>query len=109
VVEGLVAFVEARLAEDAFWLVEWADGVERKRREAEAKRQRLALYREAGEALRAALAAAPSDDPVVTHSHVRERVNVNQLSGRFLGLEAAVRLDAAVWDDHPEFRAAWRV
>lgn len=79
----------------------------RELREVEAKRERLALYLDARETLAAALKAAPpEDDPATAHSYVRERINVNQASGRFGALEMSVRLDAAVWSDHPDYDPA---
>jgi Family of unknown function (DUF6221) len=41
--DDLIAFLAARLDEDEDWLVEWADGLERKRRELKAKRAIVAL------------------------------------------------------------------
>jgi hypothetical protein len=77
-------------------------------REVAAKRERLALYLDAKEALAAALEKAPPEgDPATAHSYVRERINVNQASGRFAALEMAVRLDAAVDNGHPDFRQEW--
>lgn len=78
-------------------------------REVEAKRKRLVLYLDAKETFASALKdAPPGGDPATAHSYVRERVNVNQASGRFTALEVSVRLDAAVWDGHPDFRPEWR-
>ena len=78
-------------------------------REVEAKRKRLALYLDAKETLAVALKKAPpEDDPATAHSYVRERINVNQASGRFTALEMSVRLDAMVYGDHPDYRAEWK-
>jgi hypothetical protein len=77
-------------------------------REVEAKRKRLALYLDAKEALAAALKNAPPDSPATAHSYVRERINVNQASGRFTALETSVRLDAMAWSDHPDYRQEWK-
>jgi hypothetical protein len=77
-------------------------------REVEAKRARLALYLDAKEALAAALGAAPPDGPAFAHSYVRERINVNQASGRFAALEMSVRLDAMAWCDHPDYDPEWK-
>ena len=77
-------------------------------REVTAKRKRLALYLDAKEALAVALKnAPPEDDPAVAHSYVRERINVNQASGRFTALEMSVRLDATVYSDHPDYQQEW--
>ena len=78
-------------------------------REVEAKRRRLALYLDAKETLAAALEKAPpEDDPATAHSYVRERINVNQASGRFAALEMSVRLDAMAWSDHADYRPEWK-
>ena len=78
-------------------------------REVEAKRVRLALYLDAKDTLATALRKAPpEDDPATAHSYVRERINVNQASGRFAALEMSVRLDAMVFSDHPDYRAEWK-
>jgi hypothetical protein len=77
-------------------------------REVEAKRKRLALFTAALKKVTAALKKAPpEDDPATAHSYVRERINVNQASGRFVALEMSVRLDAMVYSDHPEFKQEW--
>ena len=79
-------------------------------REVEAKRKRLTLYLDAKETLAAALKKAPpEDDPATAHSYVRERINANQASGRFVALEGSIRLDAAVYDDHPDYEELWKL
>ena len=72
-------------------------------REVKAKRDRLALYLDAKEALAAALRSAPAESPATRHSYVRERINVNQASGRFTAMEASLRLDADVYSTHPDY------
>lgn len=77
-------------------------------REVAAKRKRLALYLDAKETLAAVLRKAPpEDDPATAHSYVRERISANRASGRFTALEMSVRLDAAVYSDHPDYRQEW--
>lgn len=77
-------------------------------REVDAKRKRLALYLDAKETFAAALKKAPPEgDPATTHSYVRERINVNQASGRFTALEMSVRLDVMAYNDHPDYRQEW--
>ena len=78
-------------------------------REVAAMRERLALYLDAKETLAVALRKAPpEDDPAAAHSYVRERINVNQASGRFAALEMSVRLDAMVYSDHPDYDPSWK-
>ena len=78
-------------------------------REVEVGRKRLTLYLDAKETLAAALKKAPpDDDPAAAHSYVRERINVNQASGRFTALETSVRLDAMTYSDHPDYRQEWK-
>jgi hypothetical protein len=77
-------------------------------REVAAKRQRLALYLAARDALAAALRGMPAlGNPAAAHSYVRERINVNQAQGRFAAFEMSVRLDAMTWRDHPDCRPEW--
>jgi Family of unknown function (DUF6221) len=73
----------------------------RELREVEVKRKRLALYLDAKKTLAEALAKAPPEgDPATAHSYVRERINVNQASGRFTALEVSVSLDVAAYGGH---------
>lgn len=128
--DDLAAFLTARLDEDEqdtrslLAVAQWQTGRRRSDdpawvsvqmmcvralRDVEAKRARHGLYLDAKEALAAALAKAPpEDDPATAHSYVRERINVNQASGRFAALEMSVRLDARAWDDHPGYRQEWK-
>jgi Family of unknown function (DUF6221) len=116
----LIPFMNARLDEDerADWHVydctgmDFGDGCcrvpERVRREIAAKRARLALYLDAKETLATALKnAPPENDPATEHSYARERINVNQASGRLIALETSVRLDAEIYSDHPDYRQEW--
>jgi len=134
-VTDLIAFLHARLdedeaaargAKDSPWYAEdsilavahtWPQeaahvarhGPARALREVEVGRKRLTLYLDAKETLAAALKKAPpDDDPAAAHSYVRERINVNQASGRFTALETSVRLDAMTYSDHPDYRQEWK-
>lgn len=77
-----------------------------------AKRKRLALYAEARETLTAVLAGTPprafDESPATAHSYSRERIKVQQASGRFVAYEMSVRLDAMVYSDHEDFDESWR-
>ena len=133
---GIVAFLNARLDDEERYADSMAQSLEiqsrggggyssapgnsvtimtmwlpdRVRREVAAKRQRLAEYLDAKETLAAALKKAPpEDDPATAHSYVRERINANQASGRFVALEGSIRLDAAVYNDHPDYEELWKL
>lgn len=77
-----------------------------------AKRKRLALYLEAKETLTAVLAGtnprALDETPATAHSYSRERIKVNQASGRFIAYEISVKLDAMAYADHEDFDERWR-
>ena len=75
-----------------------------------AKRKRLALYIETEQKVAQALQDAPwKDDPAFAHSYTRERININELSGRYAAYRMSLRLDAAPYAEHPDFDPAWRI
>lgn len=88
-------------------------GPVRLRAELEARRRRLTLYVEARETLEAVLKGtsprALEDDPATAHSYSRERIKVQQASGRFIAFEISVKLDAMAYAEHPDFKPEWRI
>jgi len=75
-----------------------------------AKRKRLALYAETEERLAQALKDAPwKDDPAFAHMYGRQRININELGGKYAAYRMSVRLDAAAFAEHPDSDPAWRI
>lgn len=95
--DDLVAFIKARLDEDEAAVTRYGLG-ERSQRSVTAKRKRLALMSEAHAAMNKIIADENAD-----------RADQAMAVGRARAATVAVKTDAEVYRDHPDYQARWKL